>query len=293
MRTTKARYASKYAPFMIITDNHMDELVRENDLGLSERLAVGMKRMLFAARERDVATVKNTMAELSRVLPQTPQHLRVAKYNYAHALFELGIMDECTSSTLDLIAEYYDLLGLRLADVMGNNPDQIFPLLNGDDDQTTNLKHLADALDLQSKAVRASGNNPGLAPIHAMKFYSMAQALDSFVRVGQELVDDFVARNDYIGARDVIERNLMPTIVRLKFAGRVIPVRSQYAVILAYCGAFDEADAEMARLAPYQQGLDARGQLELQNQRALIEHLRANPPPPQREMPPQLGGPRK
>ena len=273
--------------------DRMDELVRESDLGLSERLAVGMKRMVFAARDRDVATVKNTMTELSRVLPQTPQHLRVAKYNYAHALFELKMMDECVSGTLGLIAEYYDLLGLRLADVMGNNPDKIFPLLKGDNDQTDNLKHLADSLDLQSKAVRASGSNPGLAPIHAMKFYSMANALDSLVRVGQELVDDFIARNDYIGARDVIERNLMPTIMGLKLAGRVIPVRSQYAVVLAYCGAFDEAEAEMARLAPYEGGSDARGQRELQNQRALIAHLRANPPPPQREMPPQLGDLRK
>ncbi|MDE0450798.1 MAG: hypothetical protein OXI90_03400 [Gammaproteobacteria bacterium] len=272
--------------------DRMDELVRENDLGLSERLAVGMKRMVFAARDGDVATVKNTMKELSRVLPQTPQHLRVAKYNYAHALFELGMMDECASGTLDLIAEYYDLLGLGLADVMGNNPDKIFPLLKGHNDQTDNLKHLADSLDLQSKAVRASGNNPGLAPIHAMKFYSMAQSLDSFVKVGQELVDDFIARNDYTGARDVIERNLMPTIMGLKLAGRIISVRSQYAVVLAYCGAFDEADAEMARLAPYEDGLDARGQEELQNQRALVTHLRANPPPPQWEMPPQLGSPR-
>ena len=202
-------------------------------------------------------------------------------------------MDECVSATLDLIAEYYDLLGLRLADVMGSNPDKIFPLLKGDNDQTDNLKHLADSLDLQSKAVRASGSNPGLAPIHAMKFYSMAHALDSFVRVGQDLVDDFVGRNDYTGARDVIERNLMPTIVGLKLAGRVIPVRSQYAVVLAYCGAFDEADAEMARLAPYEGGLDERGQGELRNQRALIAHLRANPPPPQWEMPAQLRGPKK
>ena len=199
--------------------DRMDELVRKNNLGLTERLAVGMKRMVFAARGKDVATVKKTMNELSRVLPQTPQHLRVAKYNYAHALFELGMMDECVSGTLDLVAEYYDVLGLRLADVMGNNPDKIFPLLKDDNDRTDNLKHLANSLDLQSKAVKATGNNPGLAPIHAMKFYSMAHSLNSFVRVGQELVDDFVGRNDYLGARDVIERNLMPTIMGLKLAG--------------------------------------------------------------------------
>lgn len=81
----------------------MDALVRDNNLGLTERLAVGMKRMIFAGRNKDVATVKETMAELSRVLPQTPQHLRVAKYNFANALFELGLMDECVASTLDLI----------------------------------------------------------------------------------------------------------------------------------------------------------------------------------------------
>jgi hypothetical protein len=268
-----------------------DALVRKNNLGLTERLAIGMKRMVFAAREKDVATVKKTMDELSRVLPQTPQHLRVAKYNYAHALFELGMMDECIAGTLDLVVEYYDELGLRLSDVMGNNPDKIWPLLKGDHSHTDDLKHLADALDLQSKALKANGGNPGLAPIHAMKFYSMAQSLDSFVRVGQELVDDFIGRNDYIGARDVIERNLMPTITGLKLAGRIIPVRSQYAVVLAYCGAFDAADAEMARLEPYEGGLDARGQWEFRNQRSLIAHLRENPPPPQWQMPSQLGGP--
>ncbi len=268
--------------------DRMDELVRRNDLGLSERLAVGMKRMIFAARAKDIVTVRATMAELSRVLPQTPQHLRVAKYNYAHALFELGFTDDCVTATLDLIVEYYDLLGLRLGDVMGNNPDKIFPLLKGGESHTDDLKHLADALDLQAKAIKATGNHPGLAHVHALKFYSMAHSLDSFVRVGQELVDDFVERHDYIGARDVIERNLMPTILGLKLAGRVIPVRSQYAVVLAYCGAFDEAEAEMARLLHYESGLEPRGQKELQNQRDLIAELKQNPPPPQWQMPQRI-----
>ncbi len=176
---------------------------------------------------------------------------------------------------------------------MAQNPDKIFPLLKEGENHTDDLKHLADALDLQSKAVKAMGNFPGLGPIHAMKFYSMAHSLDSFVRVGQELVDDFIGRNDYIGARDVIERNLMPTIMGLKLVGRVIPVRSQYAVVLAYCGAVEEAEAEMARLLPYESGLEERGQLELQNQRALVAYLRENPPPPQWEMPLKLSSPQK
>ena len=71
------------------------------------------------------------MSELSQLLPQTPQHLRVAKYNYAHALFELRMMDDCVTATLDLIVEYYDLLGLTLGDVMGKNPDKIFSSSEG------------------------------------------------------------------------------------------------------------------------------------------------------------------
>jgi len=271
--------------------DRMEELVRKEKLGLQERLAVGMKRMVIAARAQDAATVKAIMQDLTRVLPKTPQHLRVARYNYAHAMYELGQMDECVIATLDLVSEYYGVLGLTINDVMAKNPDKIFPLLIEGENHTDDLKHLADALDLQSKALRAMGKNPGLGPIHAMKFYSMAHSLDSFVRVGQELVDDFIGYHDYIGARNVIETNLMPTIVGLKLAGRVIPVRSQYAVVLAYCGAFAEADAEMARLLPYESGLDENGQRELQNQRAYITYLRSDPPPPQREMPAQLSGP--
>ncbi|MEM9512010.1 MAG: ATP-binding protein [Cyanobacteria bacterium P01_E01_bin.48] len=268
----------------------MEVLVREERLGPQEQLAFGMKRMVFAARAQNAAEVKSIMRDLTRVLPKTPQHLRVARYNYAHAMYELGQMDECTAATLDLVSEYYDVIGLTIGDVMAKNPDEIFPELKQGKDHTDDLKHLADALDLQSKAIRAMGGVPGLGPIHAMKFYSMAQALDSFIRVGQELVDDFIGRSDYIGARDVIERNLMPTIVGLKLAGRVIPVRSQYAVVLAYCGAFEEADAEITRLLPYKSGLDERGQIELENQRSLIAYIRENPPPPQWEMPPQLTG---
>jgi len=271
--------------------DRMEELVRKEKLGLQERLAVGMKRMVFAARAQDAAMVKAIMQDLTRVLPKTPQHLRVARYNYAHAMYELGQMDECVIATLDLVSEYYGVLGLTINDVMAKNPDKILPLLKEGENHTDDLKHLADALDLQSKALRAMGKNPGLGPIHAMKFYAMAHSLDSFVRVGQELVDDFIGHQDYIGARNVMETNLMPTIVGLKLAGRVIPVRSQYAVVLAYCGAFAEADAEMARLLPYESGLDENGQRELQNQRAYITYLRSNPPLPQREMPAQLSGP--
>jgi uncharacterized protein YecA (UPF0149 family) len=99
------------------------------------------------------------------------------------------------------------------------------------------------------------------------------------------LADECVERNDYIGARDVMERNLLPNVVQHKIVSRMVPVRSQYAVILSYCGEHDAADAEMARLMPYEAGLDDEAQMELRRQRQLVARLRVAAPPPQWQMP--------
>ena len=72
----------------------------------------------------------------------------------------------------------------------------------------------------------------------------------------------------------------------MKMTSRILPVRAQYAVILAYCGDFAKADREMASLAPYEAGLAEDARKELQGQRALIAQLRKKmPPPPQWQMP--------
>ena len=259
----------------------MERLVAENDLGASERLAIGMKRMIYEAREGNARSVAAAMEEIMRALPDRPEFVRIARYNFAHALFELGHFDDCIEQTDELIREYYAVLGLKLEDVVRKNPDEIAPLLKKGENHTNDLKHLADTLDLQVKALKRAGRLSTLQGMHAMKFYGMAQALDSFVRVAQDVVDDFISRHDYVGARDVIERNLLPTVLRMKLAGKIIPVRSQYAVVLAYCGAIAEAEAEMARLAPYESGLTQEGQTELRRQRALIGRLKLHPPPPQ------------
>lgn len=263
----------------------MERLVADHDLGASERLAVSMKRMNFLAQQGDVAGAQAAMGAVMAALPDRPEYLRIARYNYARALFSLGAYRPCLEITGQLISEYYTLLGLTPAQVIGNNPDKIFPLLKQSEDLTDDLKHLADTLDLQAMATNRLGNPSPLERIHAMKFYSMAHALDSYVRVGQDLVDEFVERADYIGALDVFERNLLPSILRMKMASHIIPVRSQYAVVLAYSGRFEAAEAEMARLAPYESGLTEEGRTEMQRQRRHIARMRLEAPPPQWQIP--------
>lgn len=264
----------------------MAKLVSDHSLDETDQLTLAMKEMLLASLQNDEAAVLSKAAEIERTLPDTPQHRRIFKYNAANALYRLGHADQTVTITSTLINEYYELLGLSFGDVVGNNAPQIFPLLKRGIDHTDNLKHLADTLDLHATALNKMGRESGLSRIHAMKFYDMANALDSLIRVGQDLADEFVARNDYIGARDVMERNLLPAVVRYRIVSRVVPVRAQYAVILAYSGEHDAAEAEMKRLLPYESGLPPEIQADLRGQRKLIRRLRAISPPPQWEMPP-------
>jgi hypothetical protein len=263
----------------------MERLIAEYDLDEEDRLTLAMKSMNLAARLGDVEQVYAEMEKVAELVPEKPAHLRIFRYNAAHALLDLGQFDGCASITGELISEYYDVLGLTLDDVMMKNPDKIWAVLKKGEDLGDDLKHLADCLDLQAHAVNQMGKHSHLARIHAMKFYSMANALDSYVRVGQDLVDEFVARHDYIGARDVLERNVLPTVNEQKMVSHIVSVRSQYAVVLAYCGDHEAAATEMAMLAPYEAGLSHDGQHELRQQRLLIGRLRSQAPPPQWQFP--------
>lgn len=264
----------------------MAQIVEEHRLDDTDRLTLAMKEMNFAALKGDEEAVRSKIETILERIPDSSKHKRVFEYNAAHAFMNLGHYRDCVAVTSRLIAEYFDVLGLEMKDILQKNPHEIFPLLKKGVDHLDDLKHLADTLDLHATALDKSGRDSGLARIHAIKFYSMANALDSVIRVGQDLADEFVARNDYIGARDVMERNILPNVVEHKMVRHIVPVRAQYAVILAYCGEHAAADAEMRRLAPYEAGLEEGVRADLQNQKMLISRLRSAPPSPQWQMPP-------
>jgi hypothetical protein len=262
----------------------MRALLDNNTLGSDEWLAWAMKRMLALSSHDDAQGVSDMLADVEKRLPESDQHHRIFRYNRAVAMFKLGAYDLALQETEQLGQEYYDLLGLSPEQVIGRNPPAIRPLLPKGRDNRDDLKHLADTLDLHAQALQRSGGSSPFARIHAMKFYELAHAPQSVIRVGQDLVDDFCVHNDFEGARDVIEKTLLPTVQALNLVSWVVPVRSQYAVVLAYSGQFDAADNEMRRLAPYEAGLSPAGKGELRDQRRLIASLRRSGPPPQRKV---------
>ena len=259
----------------------MATLIADHDLGADEKLALGMKRMIVAARQDREDDVQSAMNEMTRILPNNPGHQRIARYNYANALFLLGRFERAIEEAEPVLREYFEVLGITPEDIIMKNEDKIRPLLPKGRDNADDLKHVADCMDLLAKSCNRLGRDAGLLRIQAMKFYLMAHAYESHFRLGQDLVDEFVGRRDYEGARSAFEQNLLPSLSQLKLLSRVIPLRSQYAVILAYCGDFAAADYEMAQLAPYELGLSDEGRVEFLRQRQLVEFIRANPPPPQ------------
>lgn len=274
----------KEAASALLHIDRMRALLDAHDLGPDDWLSWAMKRMLALSKSGDADGVIDMLEDVEDRLPDNPEHQRVFRYNRAVAMLQLGAPDFTLAETEKLGVEYYDVLDLDPTDIFARNPEAIRPMLPKGRDNTDDLKHLADTLDLHAQAMQAIGRSSPFARIHAMKFYELARAPQSVIRVGQDLVDDYLAYNDYAGARDVIEKTLLPTVQSLNLVSWVVPVRSQYAVVLAFDGDFNAADREMHRLAPYEAGLDAFGKAELQNQRLAIARIKLLGAPRQREI---------
>jgi len=82
-----------------------------------------------------------------------------------------------------------------------------------------------------------------------------------------------------VGAREVLEQHVIPVVVGNNLLNRHLEVRAQYAVVLAYCGLYSEAEREMERLQPYETGLPTQARMTLASQRQLIAQIKANPLP--------------
>ncbi|WP_181763115.1 SEC-C domain-containing protein [Mesorhizobium sp. B2-4-13] len=259
--------------------DQMDALIAKHDLGEEERLRASMKRMNFLATKGDRRGAAGLIARLATMVEKLPAtHRRIFSYNVACAELALGDSASAATRVQPIVSEYYQLIGLTPKLVMGNNASQLAKMLKPGAD-LDDVKHLADALDVLAKAMDAQGSFAPLARVHALKFYDLARAPDSMFRVGQDLVDQFIKHRDFDGALDIMQRILLPQLAQWKLADYLITVRSHYAVVLAYCSRFDDADAEMARLLPYEAGLAPIVQQELANQRSLIRKLRVFGPP--------------
>lgn len=106
--------------------DQMDEMITTYDLGAEERLRAGMKRMNFLARKNDRSAAMRLIAELTSVVEDLPPgHQRVFRYNVACAELALGDPVAAFKRVQQVVQEYYELIGLTPAKVMGNNAPEL------------------------------------------------------------------------------------------------------------------------------------------------------------------------
>lgn len=250
----------------------MEVLLIEHKFGYPEEIAYAMKRILCAAEQRDAHEIQRLVEQTLSKLPDA-EHARIFDYNHAIALWKIDKYKEAEALCKKVIEEYYGLLGISPREVMGKNSDVLWTIINRPENVQEHLKHLADALELFAINREVQGKPTPFLRIHSMKFYNMAGAAESMVRVGQDLADEFVTMKDFKGAQDVMEQYVLPVVNAAGLVGRLVQVRSQYAVILALGGQHEDADAEMRRLGPYFEGLTGEQRQEVENQSNYIAQL--------------------
>jgi hypothetical protein len=255
----------------------MEQLIDSGVLGEDEVLSFLMKRMLHFSSQGDEVGVLRAIRELDSRLPDKPVHRRVFLYNAAAALFRLERYENAMDVVELVIDDTFAVLGIRPEQVVGAKNAALWALINKPGLDHADIKRLADALELKAMVAGRMHLCVPLARIQAMKFYNMAGAIDLLIRVGQDLADEFVARHDFVGAREILEQHVMPVLVDNQLLNRNLDVRAQYAVVLAYCGKYSEAEREMERLQPYAAGLAPLARMTLANQRQLIAEIKAKP----------------
>jgi phage gp36-like protein len=229
--------------------------------------------MLLSSKQGNLKTAKEIFSEVYKSFDKE-EYRRILRYNYAVILYDVGSFSEAAEEAYKLAMEYYEVLNLSPEDVFATNVEEVLAKITDIAEQQDDLKHLADSLDLYAKACNAQGKNSGLARLHAHKFYVVANAVQSAVRVGQDVVDEQLSLlHDADAARHFMEDALLPVIQAYKLFDYLVPVRAQYAVVLAYCGEMDKANAQMRSLAPFIDALPDDRQKEFENQRQLIQKI--------------------
>lgn len=265
----------------------MEQLLRQGVLTSNQQAAMWMKRMHYEAETGNADGVMQALERAKAVLPDDKAYVRVFSYNAAAALFRLGSYRLAEEVAQGVITEYYELLEIGPDQIIGLSQQELWKAIGTPDVDIQDVKHLADALELLAMAIAKQGGLAPLARIHAMRFYEISGAVDSVVRTGLDVADEFVRMNDFTSARQVMENHVLPYIQRYRLISKLLDARSLYAVILAYCGHIDDAELEMERLAPLVGDASTEMQKQIAIQRELLAELRVKGPPRQRRV--QLG----
>jgi hypothetical protein len=251
----------------------MSEWSQDFEPSAAQVQALLLKKLLIAGFRRDLKRASAIFEEASQQ-PYSALFSRITQYNYANVLYHCGEYRQTDKLCFGLTIEYYDNLGLELSDVAGRNLPHIAKKLGDVTEKAADLKRLADVLRLRAMCLERLGEDPVLCRMHAHKFYVLADAVVSVIKVGQEVVDELLGKGLLSDARGFVEGALIPWVTHKKLLEYKVPVMSQYAVVLAYCGEIDKAVRGMNELRPFAIA-SPLWRAEFENQERLIGRIAA------------------
>ena len=250
----------------------MAAIVAGNEFEARERLNLIFKQLIIAGTNQDRQAIERLSAA-GRKISRDPMMARILRYNRAVALYRTGAYSAVRSALEPLIADSFAAMGISERQMPGANGERLVRLFMDVEDRDE-IKRTADSLNLWATTMTKLDLSPMLRRIQASKLYSLYQAGRSAAVAACDTADDmlhFIGSAD--GARDAMEQHAFPLIAHYQLTDMILGARSQYAVILAWCGDFAAADQEMEAVLNY----DAEPErlLELRNQVVLIEAIRA------------------
>jgi hypothetical protein len=250
-------------------------------VGSETRGPILHKRLLVAAGRGDIATVRSIVG----IASAQPRYDRVLRYHGALAEASHGDIDDAIDQLWKLANEYMTAIGLSPQQVLGANPIALQALMKADTD-IGDVRRLADCCDAIAKLGRGYPRHRarvGINAIWATKFYGMVGAHRSSLLAGQEMLDVLLEDlGDPEEPRRWMEDVMLPAAEQAKLPDLNVPIRAQYAVLLAHCGDFAAAEAVFKKLEPYVSSLRPEGREEIENQKRLLAALvKKGPPTPQ------------
>ena len=262
----------------------MTSLVDEGRLGIAAQVNLRFKEMFYWATEGDRTRVDAAYAAANQIGIEA--HVRrMLRFNYAGALFRMRAFSKARIIADKLITDYFKIICITEPDVIGKTNVALLNIIPKDVDRS-DLKRLADALNLWCLIVVEMGEPPLLRRITALKFYALVPAARSIVSTGLEAVDDFLTiMAEPSGALEVMEDHILPVLRDNLLTDMIVPVRSHYAIVLAWNGQVDAARKEMQALQQYA-GLPAQTTMLAERAAAIDEiasgkvHLIKQQPPP-------------
>ena len=241
------------------------------NLGSKERCALATKRLLRYGRKGDAKAILAEMEEVEALVNDDPELRRILVYDCGAALFYAKDYTSAVKIAESVAAEYFEELEFT-AGLASQNLPEIMAGIKQSDRSQSDLHRLADCLELLAIAGEKIGRTTFPARLHAHKFYILAGAYRSAMRVGQDCADELLrlAPNAW-ESRNFIEQSLLWAVREYKLLEYIVPVRIQHALTVAYCGDIEFARKEMRTLKQFE--LDNELSEELLRQTELVEKI--------------------